>query len=117
MTIPPSREEPVVEIGLSQIYAEVQSQGDKLDTLTAAVEQMVAFNRRLDEHHARLNNHGDRLGNLETTQATAAAVAAAVQKPRTPWYSIVGAVCAIVGGVATLVTLLSIASKLGQIVG
>lgn len=111
MTIPP-RHEPVVEIGLTQIYTEVQAQGDKLDKLTAAVGDMVAINRRLDQHHDRLNDHGSRLGNVETAQATAAAVAAAVARPRTHWTAVVGAIVAIVAGVGSLITVIVL---LGQI--
>ena len=117
MTIPAHRSEPVVEIGLGQIYDEVQTQGDKLDKLTAAVEQMVAINQRLDQHHLRLNDHGSRIGLLETANATAQAVAAAVARPRTPWYSIVAAVTGIITGVSVLVTLIAVASKLGALIG
>lgn len=103
-----SVEEASIKITLPQIYDEVREQSQKIDGLAAAVGEMVAVNRRLDQHHDRLNDHGTRIGTVETQQAIHAAIA-----PRkSPWYSIVGGVVGIITGIAALVALLKIAAQL-----
>lgn len=97
-----------VIVTLDEIYKQVQATDDKLDKLSIAVGDMVAINSRLDQHHDRLNDHGGRLGTVETQQAISAATA-----PRkAPWYSIVGGVVGITTGLIALVALLRIASEL-----
>lgn len=59
-------DQPGVIITLSEIYKKVEDTDSKLDALTVAVEQMVAVNRRLDQHHERLNAHGERLRKAES---------------------------------------------------
>lgn len=49
------------------VYDQVLSIDEKVDTLTAAVGEMVAINKRLDSQHERQNGHGERLRKLEAT--------------------------------------------------
>lgn len=69
MTIPPERE-PGVIVTLPQIYEKVLATDDKVDKLASAVEEMVeemvAVNKRLDQHHDRLNAHGERIRKAES---------------------------------------------------
>ncbi len=106
-------DDPGVVVTLREIYERQQATEEKLDSVLVAVEQLVAVNKRLDHHHDWLNDHGSRLSVLETAQA----VAAAQIRPRAPWYSVVGAIVGIIAGVTGLVTLISIASKLGALPG
>ena len=99
---------PGVIVTLDEIYKQVQATDDKLDKLSLAVGDMVAINSRLDQHHDRLNDHGGRLGTVETQQAIQLATA-----PRkAPWYSIVGGIVGIGTGLIALVTLMKIASEI-----
>lgn len=99
---------PGVIVTLDEIYKQVQATDDKLDKLSIAVGDMVAINSRLDQHHDRLNDHGGRLGTVETQQAISAATA----PRRSPWYSIVGGIVGIATGLVALVALLKIASEI-----
>lgn len=105
--------EPGVTITLTQIYEQQQQTDKKVDNLAAAVGDMVAINHRLDHHHNRLNDHGTRLGTVETAQA----IAAAQQRPRAPWYAITGAIVGILAGVISLITLLSILGDISDALG
>lgn len=55
-----------VVVTLDQIYKQVQDTDDKVDKLASAVNDMVAINKRLDQHHDRLNTHGERLRKSES---------------------------------------------------
>lgn len=100
---------PGVIVTLDEIYKQVQATDDKVDKLASAVGDMVSINRRLDQHHDRLNDHGSRIGTVETQQAIQAATA----PRRAPWYSIVGGIVGIGTGLIALVTLMRIASEIG----
>lgn len=106
---PPDRQLPLgVMVTLPEIYKQVLETDDKVEQLTKSVGEMVAVNKRLDQHHARLNDHGSRINTLETSQAIQQAVA-----PRkAPWYSIVAGVVGIVTGLIALVALLNIAAEI-----
>lgn len=106
-------ETPGVVVTLAEIYKQVQATDDKVDKLATAVGDMVAINRRLDQHHDRLNDHGGRLGSVETTQA----ILAATTKPKTPWYVVVGAIVGIISGAAALFAVLSYLSQISKAIG
>lgn len=109
MTIPQQRESPPgVIVTLDEIYRQVKDTDEKVDNLAAAVGDMVAINRRLDQHHDRLNDHGSRIGTVETWQA----IAAATTPRKAPWYSIVGGIVGIATGLIALVTLIQIANQI-----
>lgn len=55
-----------VTVTLKEIYDKVQRTDDRIDKLTRTVEEMVAINRRLDQHHDRLNAHSDRIRKSES---------------------------------------------------
>lgn len=63
-------ESPGVVVTLPEIYKKVLETDDKVDRLAASVEEMVeemvAVNKRLDQHHERLNAHGERLRKTES---------------------------------------------------
>lgn len=118
MTIPPHSRRDTdtpngVIVTLDEIYRQVQATDDKVDRLANAVGDMVAINRRLDQHHDRLNDHGTRLGTVETAQA----IAAAAQRPKVHWSVITGAIVGIVAGVVSLITLLSILGDISDALG
>ena len=102
-----------VIVTLDEIYRQVQATDDKVDKLATAVGDMVAINRRLDQHHDRLNDHGGRLGTVETTQA----ILAATTKPKTPWYVVLGAIVGIITGAAGLFAVLSYLSQISKAIG
>ncbi len=104
---------PGVVVTLAEIYKQVQATDDKVDKLASAVGDMVAINRRLDQHHDRLNDHGTRIGTVETQQA----ISAATTRPRTPWYVTVGAIVGILGGAATLIALLRVLGEISIALG
>ena len=106
-------EAPGVVVTLSEIFKKVQDTDAKVDKLATAVGEMVAINRRLDQHHDRLNDHGTRLGTVETVQA----IQKATQRPRAPWYVVVGAVVGILGGTATLIGLLAVLGEISRTLG
>lgn len=103
-----SNDPPGVVVTLAEIYKQVRDTDDKVDKLATAVGDMVAINRRLDQHHDRLNDHGGRLGTVETKQA----IQLATTPRRAPWYSIVGGIVGIGTGLIALVTLMKIASEI-----
>lgn len=105
--------EPGVTITLTQIYEQQQQTDKKVDNLAAAVGDMVAINHRLDQHHNRLNDHGTRLGTVETAQA----IATAQQRPRAPWYAITGAIVGIVAGCVSIITLISVLADIADALG
>lgn len=97
-----------VMVTLDEIYKQVRDTDDKVDKLAAAVGNMVAINRRLDQHHDRLNDHGARLGSVETAQAI---ITATTRRP-TPWYLVVGSIVGIITGVAGLLGVLAYLSQI-----
>jgi len=106
-----------VVVTLDEIYKQVQATDDKVDKLAAAVGDMVAINRRLDQHHDRLNDHGSRLGTVETQQAIAAATIAATAKPKATWYQILGGVGVILTGLVSIVLLITYLGKISSALG
>lgn len=96
-----------VTVTLREIYEKVNATDDKLDELTVAVSNMVALNKRLDQHHDRLNDHGSRIGVLETSNAVAAAQ---TRKPA-PWYAVAGGIVAIITGIGGLFGLIAVLSQ------
>lgn len=114
MTIPQQRESPPgVIVTLDEIYRQVKDTDEKVDNLAAAVGDMVAINRRLDQHHDRLNDHGSRIGTVETWQA----IAAATVRPPTHWAVKLGAVVGIITGAAGLFAVLAYLSQISQALG
>ena len=97
-----------VTVTLKEIYDKVNATDDKVDELRAAVSSMVAINKRLDQHHDRLNDHGSRIGVLETSNA----VAAAQTRRPAPWYAVVGGIAAVITGLAGIFGMIAV---LGQI--
>lgn len=102
-----------VTVTLREIFDKVNATDDKLDELTVAVSNMVALNKRLDQHHERLNDHGSRIGVLETSNAVAAAQ---VRKPA-PWYAVVGGIAAVVTGLAGLFGLIAVLGQIATVLG
>ena len=102
-----------VVITLREVWEQWQETRSTLNDLASSVGELVAVNRRLDSHSKSLATHDARLDQLETWKA----VALSQQRPRAPWYSIVGAVVGIVSGVVAVFTLITIASKLGAVLG
>lgn len=108
-----SGDHPGVIVTLDEIYRQVRDTDDKVDKLAAAVGDMVAINRRLDQHHDRLNDHGTRLGTVETAQA----IAAATTRPPTHWAVKVGAITGSIAGAAGLFAVLSYLGQIAQALG
>lgn len=102
-----------VVITLREVWQQGQETRETLNGLASSVSELVAVNRRLDSHSKSIAEHDARLDQLETFKA----VSLSQQRPRAPWYSIVGAVVGIVSGVVAVVTLITIASKLGAALG
>lgn len=65
MTEPPRTAPVGVVITQREVYDRVERLDEKIDTLTAAVSEMVSINKRLDQHHNRQNQHGERIRVLE----------------------------------------------------
>lgn len=99
-------DEPSVRVTLSQIYEKVQDTDDKVDKLATAVNQMVAINQRLDEHKGRLNNHSDRIRELEAHKVSAQTLQKA--RPHAPWWVIVGAIGTILTGTVAFIAILKL---------
>lgn len=95
-------------ITLREVWEQGQETRDLVGGLAKDVGELVAVNKRLDSHSKTLVEHDGRLDKIEIAQA----VVAANQRPRAPWYSVVGAVVGIVAGVGSLITLIVL---LGQI--
>lgn len=53
--------EPVVKVSLAEIYTQTLATDRKVDQLALTVEQLVAVNRRLDNHAERLRKVEARL--------------------------------------------------------
>lgn len=62
----PTNDHPGVIVTLPEIYKQVLETDEKLDRLANSVEQMVSINKRLDQHHERLNEHGQRMRKAES---------------------------------------------------
>ncbi|KUF05527.1 hypothetical protein [Leucobacter sp. G161] len=103
-------EVPSARVTLDAIYSEVQGLRKDVTLLQSDLPHHVTITKdKQEEYETRLANHGTRLGSLElrVTQVEGKV------RPRTPWYLVVGAVGGILTSVATLFTLLIIASKVG----
>ena len=98
--------QPGVVVTLPEIYKLAQATDKKVDELTNAVGEMVAVNKRLDSHHAKLAKHDDRLDELEKHKAVLDS------RQRAPWWVVLGAGVGVVTGIGALLGLLSV---LGQI--
>lgn len=111
MTIPPDREhQPGVVITLREVWEQGQETKEIVGSLAADIGQLVAVNKRLDAHSKTLVEHDGRLDQLEVAQA----IAAAQQRPRTPWYVTVGAIVGIVTGLGALITLIAMLGQISQ---
>ena len=99
-------DEPAVRVTLPEIFAQVQRTDRKVDELTNAVGELVAVNKRLDSHHAKLAKHDDRLDVLEQHKAVLDS------RVRAPWWIILGAVVTVVTGLAGVFGLVAV---LGQV--
>lgn len=105
---------PVARITLEAIYAEVQGLRVDVVKIKSDLPHHVTITKdKQEEYEARLANHGSRLGDIEHRLTRLEGN----QKPRTPWYSVVGGIAGIVASVATLITLITVASKLGATLG
>ncbi|MEB4614010.1 hypothetical protein [Leucobacter sp. M11] len=103
-------DQPSARVTLDAIFSEVQGLRKDVTMLQSDLPHHVTITKdKQEEYETRLANHGTRLGDLELrmTQVETS------QKPRTPWYLVVGAVGGILTSVATLFTLLIMASKVG----
>lgn len=105
-----SEASPVARITLEAIFSEVQGLRKDVTRLQSDLPHHVTITKdKQDEYETRLANHGTRLGDLELRMTQVEGKV----RPRTPWYLVVGAVGGILTSVATLFTLLIIASKVG----
>ena len=112
MTIPSHRDHPPgIIVTLPEIYDKVLQTDDKLDKLAISVEQMVAVNKRLDQHHDRLNDHGSRLATLETSNAIAAS------RTRAPWWIILGAITGIISALGVTFAIIAALGKISAALG
>ena len=100
----------VARITLEKIFDEVQGLREDVTRLQSDLPHHVTLTKdKQTEYETRLANHGTRLGDLELRMTQVEAKL----KPRTPWYLIVGAVGTILTSAGMLLTLLSLASKIG----
>lgn len=104
-------EEPGIVVTLKEIHDQMLLTGRKVDEtdrkvdlLTNSIGELVAVNKRLDLHHKTLNEHDQRLDILEIAKAVSESNA----KPKTPWYSTVGAIVGILAGSVSLIILISL---------
>lgn len=105
---------PAARITLDKIYTEVQGLRQDVTKLQGDLPHHVTFTKaKQDEYEERLENHGRRIFDLEhrVTQIEAQV------RPRAPWYAVVGAIAALLASVATAITLIAIASKIGAALG
>lgn len=106
-------EEPVVKITLTAIYERVVSVEKQVGTLSDQLPNHVSITKeKQDEYDTRLENHGTQLGNLDSRIT----ILEAKQVPKQPWYAIAGGVVAIITGLGSLIAVLAVLSRLGQIV-
>lgn len=112
MTIPPHRDDVQgVVVTLPEIYRQVQATDDKVDKLATSVGQMVAVNKRLDQHHDRMNDHGTRIATLETANAIAAS------RTKAPWWVVTGAVTGIVSALGVTFAIIAALGKISTALG
>lgn len=128
----------VVRITQTQVYQEVLSVKERLGEIAGLLEKTVALQDKQNEsYETRLENHGTRLGDIQTqvtqnraeadtkiaelrtdvdllkaTSTTQQATQAQAAARKAPWWSVVGAVTAIIGGAGSLITLLVVADKI-----
>ena len=99
-----------VVITLRDVWEQGQETRATVNDLVNSIGELVAVNKRLDSHHNTLELHDKRLDVLEIAKE----VLAAQQRPRTPWYNIVGAIVGIIAGVSGLIALVVTLSQLTQ---
>lgn len=99
-----------IVITLRDVWEQGQETRATVNDLVTSIGELVAVNKRLDAHHNTLELHDKRLDVLEIAKE----VLAAQQRPKTPWYNVVGAVVGIVGGVGALLALVITLSQLTQ---
>ena len=110
----PSSHVPAARVTLDAIYIEVQGLRQDVTQLQSDLPHHVTITKdKQDEYEARLANHGTRLADLDHRMAKLEGQI----KPRAHWYSVVGAIAAILSSLATVIALISIASKIGAALG
>ena len=98
-----------VTIPLDRIYEQVQATDRKLDELQAAINELVAVNRRLDAHHQTLLQIDDRLHALEKHRAVVDS------RQRAPWWVVVSVVFGSLTAAGALAALLGVLYQVGRV--
>ncbi|WP_156027435.1 hypothetical protein [Mycetocola saprophilus] len=101
-----------MRVTLSAIYAEVGGLKSEVAALVAQLGPHVILTKeKQGEYEKRLENHGDRLGNIEgrLTRIEAA------QRPRAPWYVVTGAVVGILTGAGALIALVGTLARIAEL--
>jgi hypothetical protein len=63
-------EQPSVRVTLGTIYAQVQDTNTKVTKLEQAVSDLVAVNKRLDDHAEQIDRNSERLRKVEAQVAS-----------------------------------------------
>jgi uncharacterized protein YukE len=63
-------EQPSIKVNLGSIYAQVQDTNIKVTKLEQAVSDLVAVNKRLDDHSNNLEKNSERLRKVEAQVAS-----------------------------------------------
>lgn len=63
-------EQPSIKVNLGTIYAQVQDTNIKVTKLEQAVSDLVAVNKRLDEHAENIEKNSERLRKVESQVAS-----------------------------------------------
>lgn len=110
---PPKSAQHGVVITLREVWDQGNETREMMGELTRQIGELVPLNKRLDAHGVSIHEHDQRLEKIEIAQA----VAQAQQRPRAPWYVVVGAVVGIVSGVAGLFAVLAYLSQISSALG
>lgn len=103
---------PTARVTLDAIYNEVLTLREDVTRLKSDLPHHVTITKdKQEEYETRLANHGTRLGDVEhrlTRAEMRIETLEAERRPRPPWWVIVSAVVAIVGGIYATITFLEL---------
>lgn len=100
-----------VLITIREIWTQGQETREQLTELATSVKELVAVNKRIDAQRSITSAHDARLDKLEAWRTKVEAQ----QRPKAPWWAVVGAVVGIITGIGALISLIAVAVKVAAV--
>ncbi|MBC9954956.1 hypothetical protein ICM05_09930 [Leucobacter sp. cx-42] len=100
-----------VVITIREVWEQGQETRHQVGELATSVKELVSVNKRIDAQRSITSEHDARLDELETWRTKVEAQ----QRPKAPWWAVVGAVVGIITGIGALISLIAVAVKVAAV--